>query len=139
MSLTGHAPVAWQGPQRSAWTASFISRDSVRCDLYASCFQLRVKAPEGQEMEVSEMTHALVSIQTEYVEMPGLKLTLRQAQRLFNLSVDICHDALTGLLVGGFLSETKEGSFIRRGGIPLSIEALDLVARSSLMSRPARS
>ena len=89
-------------------------------------------------MDLAEMRQALVSIQTEYVEMPGLKLTLRQAQRLFNLSVEICHDALTALLAGGFLSETKDGSFIRRGGIPLSIETLDLAARSSMIKRPAR-
>jgi hypothetical protein len=89
-------------------------------------------------MDVVEMKQALVSIQTEYVEMPGLKLTLRQAQRLFHLSLDICHDALTILLVGGFLSETKDGSYIRCGGIPLSIEALDLVARPSPAERPAR-
>ena len=89
-------------------------------------------------MDVAEMKQALVSIQTEYVEMPGLKLTLRQAQRLFNLSLELCHDALTILHVGGFLSETKDGSYIRRGGIPLSVEALDIVARSSTMGRMVR-
>ena len=34
-------------------------------------------------MDTGAMKQALVRIQTEYVEMPGLKLTLPQARRLF--------------------------------------------------------
>jgi hypothetical protein len=87
--------------------------------------------------EIAEMKRALVSIQTEYIEMPGLKLSLRQAQRLFDLPAEICNDALTILLTAGFLAESKDGSFVRRGGVPLSIETLGLVARPPLV-RPAR-
>ena len=37
---------------------------------------------------------ALLRIQTEYVEMPDLKLTGRQAQRLWNLSHEVSEAAL---------------------------------------------
>jgi hypothetical protein len=83
-------------------------------------------------MDAAEMKEALTRIQSEYIEMPGMKLTLFQAQRLFSFSVDLCNDAMTILLIAGFLFQTRDGSFIRRGGTPLSIESIDLIASSSL-------
>jgi hypothetical protein len=58
----------------------------------------------------------LQRIQGEYVEMPGLRLTTAQAQRLWGLERDIC-DALLGALVDAkFLSQTRDGSFVRLDG-----------------------
>lgn len=58
----------------------------------------------------------LQRIQGEYVEMPGLRLTAAQAQRLWGLERDIC-DALLGALVDAkFLSQTRDGSFVRLDG-----------------------
>lgn len=58
----------------------------------------------------------LQRIQGEYVEMPGLRLTAAQAQRLWGLDRDVC-DALLGALVDAkFLSQTRDGSFIRTEG-----------------------
>lgn len=58
----------------------------------------------------------LQRIQGEYVEMPGLRLTAAQAQRLWGLERDIC-DALLGALVDAkFLSQTRDGSFVRMDG-----------------------
>jgi hypothetical protein len=58
----------------------------------------------------------LQRIQGEYVEMPGLRLTVAQAQRLWGLDRDVC-DALLGALVDAkFLSQTRDGSFIRTEG-----------------------
>ena len=34
----------------------------------------------------------------EYVEMPGLVLTIRQASRLWNLDAEVCHRLLSTLL-----------------------------------------
>ena len=42
-------------------------------------------------------------IRAEYREMPGLKLTLAQASRLFNLDPDWCARALATLVDGGAL------------------------------------
>jgi hypothetical protein len=61
-------------------------------------------------------------IRGEYLEMPGLRLTAAQAQRLWALDRDVC-DALLGALVEAkFLSQTRDGAFIR--------------ADADMMSRP---
>ncbi len=44
----------------------------------------------------------------EYLEMPGLRLTLPQASRLFDLRQDICALLLETLVVDGFLSRTGD-------------------------------
>ena len=55
----------------------------------------------------------LQRIQGEFVEMPGLRLTASQAQRLWGLERDVC-DALLGALVDArFLSQTRDGAFVR--------------------------
>jgi|RhiMethySRZTD1v2_1073278.scaffolds.fasta_scaffold00313_26 hypothetical protein len=52
-------------------------------------------------------------IQAEFEEMPGLKLTLRQASRLFNVDVATCERLLAELVVSGAL-RLSEGSFVLR-------------------------
>jgi hypothetical protein len=51
----------------------------------------------------------------EYVEMPGLVLTIRQASRLWNLDAGVCHALLSTLLREEFLSRTRDGAYLRRG------------------------
>jgi hypothetical protein len=50
-------------------------------------------------------------IRGEYLEMPGLRVTARQAQRLFGLDAITCDEVLAGLLQSGFLSRTVDGMF----------------------------
>ena len=58
----------------------------------------------------------LQRIQGEFVEMPGLRLTAAQAQRLWGLERDVC-DALLGALVDAkFLAQTRDGAYIRLEG-----------------------
>jgi hypothetical protein len=55
----------------------------------------------------------LERVQGEYSEMPGLRLTPAQAQRLWGLDRGSC-DALLGALVDAkFLFRTRDGAFIR--------------------------
>ena len=58
----------------------------------------------------------LQRIQGEYVEMPGLRLTPAQAQRLWGLDRDVCDALLAALVDASFLSQTREGVFIRKPG-----------------------
>jgi len=52
-------------------------------------------------------------VRGEYTEMPGLRLTPAQAQRLWGLDRDAC-DALLGALVDAkFLYRTRDGAFMR--------------------------
>lgn len=54
-------------------------------------------------------------IEGEYHEMPGLKLTEAQAQRLWALDADTCHSILATLLQRRFLRRTANGMYIRAG------------------------
>jgi DNA-binding transcriptional LysR family regulator len=51
-------------------------------------------------------------IQAEYREMPGLRLTPAQAQRLWNLNRGTCDAALSYLVDRRFLLRTADGAFI---------------------------
>ncbi len=59
-------------------------------------------------------SHPLVErIQGEFEEMPGLKLTQAQAQRLFGLGRAECEWLLSILTDSRFLARTPDGSYIR--------------------------
>jgi hypothetical protein len=48
----------------------------------------------------------------EYLEMPGLRLTSAQAQRLWGLDRRTCEDLLSTLTQVHFLARTRDGSFV---------------------------
>jgi hypothetical protein len=54
----------------------------------------------------------LARIQAEFTEMPGLRLTLLQARRLFGLDILTCSSALAALQASGFLAITRDGAFV---------------------------
>jgi len=60
------------------------------------------------------MGETLIRIQTEFVEMPELKLTLAQAQRLWALPRDVCEAALDALIEREFLIRTQDSVYLRR-------------------------
>jgi hypothetical protein len=53
-------------------------------------------------------------VRAEFVEMPGLRLTSRQAARLFALERELCAGLLQHLTDTGFLWQTHDGAFLRR-------------------------
>ena len=60
----------------------------------------------------------LQRVQGEFAEMPGLCLTAAQAQRLWGLDRDLCDRLLEALVKAKFLSQRRDGSFIRVDGGP---------------------
>ena len=52
-------------------------------------------------------------VQGEYLEMPGLRLTLAQAQRLWGLDRSACSTLLGALVDAKFLLRTRDGAFVR--------------------------
>jgi hypothetical protein len=58
----------------------------------------------------------LQRIQGEYVEMPGLRLTPAQARRLWGLERDVCDSLLGALVDAKFLSQTRDGAYVRTEG-----------------------
>lgn len=59
-----------------------------------------------------EFDRLLDIIRGEYLEMPGLRLTRRQAQRLWALDDDTCEVVLTTLRETGFLRLTRGGDYM---------------------------
>ena len=60
----------------------------------------------------SPTSDLLRRIRGEFLEMPGLRLTTPQAQRLFGLDSLSCDTVLTVLQDQRFLSRTKTGQFV---------------------------
>jgi hypothetical protein len=48
----------------------------------------------------------------EYLEMPGLRLTRAQAQRLWGLDSRTCEQLLRALTEARFLAQTRDGAFV---------------------------
>lgn len=65
-------------------------------------------------MRIEQM---LQRVQGEFVEMPGLRLTAPQARRLWGLDQEACSEILRALVDARFLTETRDGAFVRNDGV----------------------
>jgi len=63
----------------------------------------------------SGLSPLLRRIESEYREMPGLKLTEVQARRLWGLDASTCRVVLGTLIRTRFLMRTAKGMYIRAG------------------------
>ena len=52
-------------------------------------------------------------VQGEFLEMPGLRLTVQQARRLWGLDEASCDALLRALIDANFLFQTRDGAFMR--------------------------
>ena len=52
-------------------------------------------------------------VRAEYAEMPGLSVTLSQAQRLWAVDRGTCEEAFSRLVSSGVLRKTTRGQFVR--------------------------
>jgi hypothetical protein len=59
----------------------------------------------------SDREDLLRRVSAEFEEMPCLRLTAPQAQRLFGLPSDVCDDVLTALVDGGTLAHGSDGRY----------------------------
>jgi hypothetical protein len=82
-------------------------------------------------MQVEDAVHL---IKMEYGEMPDLKLTFREVQRLWGLSPEQCDQALTALTASEFLFRTGEGYYVRSHDAGPSVPALTAIIRASRLS-----
>ena len=62
----------------------------------------------------AETIHELTRrVQTEYTEMPGLSVTLVQAQRLLAVDEPTCAEVFKTLIKRGVLRRTVQGRYVR--------------------------
>jgi hypothetical protein len=55
----------------------------------------------------------LQRVKGEFLEMPGLRLTCQQAQRLWGLDQQTCSDLLAFLVDAKFLYQPRQGTYMR--------------------------
>ena len=68
-------------------------------------------------LSAGAMSFAVVidRVRAEFLEMPGLELTLAQAVRLWTLGVDDCRHVIDALVDVGFLKWTARRTIVRTG------------------------
>ena len=62
---------------------------------------------------ITPLRRLMDQVQAEYAEMPGLSVTLAQAQRLWAAERATCEEAFRRLTASGVLRATAEGRFVR--------------------------
>jgi hypothetical protein len=74
-----------------------------------SCTTIAIRGDEPAEAFATALRRA----QAEFLEMPGLRLTEAQAQRLWSFDSALCSAVLTTLVESRFLVRTRNASFTR--------------------------
>jgi hypothetical protein len=74
-----------------------------------------VEAPIAEHHHDEGITSLLHRIRSEFLEMPGLRLTPAQAARLWGMERHMSERILDGLTLAGFLSKNK-GAYLRASG-----------------------
>jgi hypothetical protein len=71
----------------------------------------------GQESNIEHaiVVHWLRLIRAEYLEAPGLRVTLAEARRFWGLDVRIISRVFEILVNVGFLKQTRKGVYLRTG------------------------
>ena len=54
-------------------------------------------------------------IRGEFIEMPGLQLTIAQAQRLWGMDAAACREIIDQLVAASFLRWTPSGTVVQAG------------------------
>jgi hypothetical protein len=67
-------------------------------------------------MSPIELRAVVERIRSEFLEMPGLQLTMPQAARLWGLDVSACEQVVEVLVQSAFLRRTGSGAVTRTGG-----------------------
>jgi DNA-binding IclR family transcriptional regulator len=78
-------------------------------------------------------TEVLERLQAEYLEMPGMRLTVQQVQRLCGVERTTCQWALDSLVSTKFLRLKEDGTYCRltEGDVPRPLSA-----KAQLPARP---
>ena len=60
-----------------------------------------------------ELHHLVTRVRAEFNEMPGLRLTLGQATRLWGLVRGVCSSVIDALIQAAFLRRSQDGTILR--------------------------
>jgi predicted transcriptional regulator of viral defense system len=69
-----------------------------------------ISRTDSQAEAIRDLTRR---VQAEYAEMPGLSITLVQAQRLLSIDEATCAEVFRALIKRGMLRRTAQGRYVR--------------------------
>ena len=72
-----------------------------------------LEVPRAQRALHNDIAPLLDRVRSEFLEMPGLRLTPAQAARLWALDRSMSEQILNGLASSGFLARTAGGAYLR--------------------------
>jgi hypothetical protein len=76
-------------------------------------------------------------VRSEFIEMPGMQLTLPQATRLWNLGLDDCRSVIDTLVDAGFLAWTPQRRVVRTGrNVRVPLHRTLLSPQTAVMTNP---
>jgi hypothetical protein len=75
-------------------------------------FMVTITAPET-DRHVATLRDLTRRVQAEYAEMPGLSVTMPQAQRLLGIDRNTCVAVMRTLVDRRFLRRTAHGRYVR--------------------------
>jgi hypothetical protein len=78
-------------------------------------------------MTLTTVEDAAELLRMEFLEMPGLRLTGGQVQRLCSLPGEVSDQALTALVESGFLKRNAEGFYLRQSSSPTIADVTRIV------------
>lgn len=74
--------------------------------------ELNQAMPSGE----ATLTKWLQIVRAEYLEMPGLHLSVPEGQRLWGMDATTCEALLDALVRTGYLRRTRAGRYVRADG-----------------------
>jgi hypothetical protein len=98
----------------SRWTDAFFVCNEVQQQPHERRASMLQLASSQFHQSTIPLDSALAErVRGEFREMPGLRLTLAQAGRLWSLDMNTCGKVLLALVEAGFLLESADGTFSR--------------------------
>ena len=71
-----------------------------------------IAVPATRSCHGLDFVRLLAIVRGEFLEMPGLRLTKKQAQRLWAIDADTCEALLGALEASHFLKHTRDGEYL---------------------------
>ena len=108
-AIVGNHPIDAARLRRKSWKTSQKSEESDdESRWYAHCSGFTRKG-----IHMSPNVNLLNRVRSEFIEMPGLRLRIDQAQRLWNLDRAICESVLRSLVDAKFLGRFDDDLYAR--------------------------
>ena len=93
----------------------------------------------NQHLIIASTDQIVRRMRAEYLEMPGLRLTPAQAQRLWGLDAHTCLQLLESLTTAGFLVRKDNGTYGRLTDGAFTVPPVKMVKAERTARRPVSS